>query len=53
MPGCATETSLGEMGLVLLPILLYDHLFLNTTFSKTGRSVNHATPSCVITFNKR
>ena len=49
----ATETSLGEMGLVLLPVLLYDGLFLNQTSLKTERFANYARPGGFISLNKR
>jgi hypothetical protein len=53
VPNFETETSPGEMGLVLLPVLLYDGLFLNQTSPKTERLANYAIPGSFITFNKR
>ncbi len=49
----STETSLGEMGLVLLPVLLYDGRFLNQTSPKTGHFANYAKPGGFISVNKR
>ena len=52
-PGCAAETSLGEMGLVLLPVLLYDGFFLIRTSPKTELVADHGNPSGFISVNKR
>ena len=53
MPSFETETTLGEMGLALLPVLLYDGFFLNQTSLKTERLANHARPGGFISLNKR
>ena len=53
MHGCATETSLGEMRLVLLAVLVYDDFLLNQTFSKTELVANHANPGGFVSFNRR
>ena len=49
----ATETSLGEMGLVLLPVLLYDGLFLNQTSLNTECLANYARSGGFILLDKR
>jgi len=49
----ATETSLVEMGLVLLPVLLYDGFFLIRTSPKTELVANYGNPGGFISVNKR
>ena len=53
MPSFETETSPGEMGLVLLPVLLYDGFFLNRTSPKTELVANYANPGGFVSFNRR
>ena len=53
MPSFETETSPGEMGLVLLPVLLYDGFFLNRTSPKIELVSNHANPGGFFSFNRR
>ena len=47
------KTSLGEMGLVLLPVLLYDGFFLIRTSPKTELVANYGNPGGFISVNKR
>ena len=49
----ATETSLVEMGLALLPVLLYDGFFLIRTSPKTELVANYGNPGGFISVNKR
>jgi hypothetical protein len=53
VPSFETETSPGEMGLVLLPVLLYDGFFLNRTSPKIELVSNHANPGGFFSFNRR
>ena len=47
------KTSLGEMGLVLLSVLLYDGLFLNHTSLNTECLANYARSGGFILLDKR